>query len=276
MIQALRRVSQITCAVAANSYYTGLRARFIYDGPLKGFCVPLLNCYACPLGVFSCPIGSIQHFVGLHLVPFYVIGLLGIVGFLGGRIVCGWGCPFGFFQELMFKLSKVHYEIPYGLEYGRYVILVGVVLVITFITGEPWFCRLCPAGTLTAGIPWLILNPVNPVDGQVVVVSTFIGWLFAVKIVILAGFLALFTVTERPFCRIICPLGAIFSLFNRVSLLQLAHRPTEKCEKCGNCEAACLVSTNPTENINSTQCVRCLKCTKCKNNSATFVNRKVA
>lgn len=42
--------------LAANSYFNVLRTKIIYQGDLKGICLPLLNCYACPLATFSCPI----------------------------------------------------------------------------------------------------------------------------------------------------------------------------------------------------------------------------
>ena len=68
-------------------------------------------------------------------------------------------------------------------------------------------------------------------------------------------------VSMRPFCRTVCPLGAILGLFNKVSLLRLSI-DTGKCTACGNCVAACPVDIDPRERPNSPDCIRCLKCAK--------------
>ena len=83
-----RRLIQIISAVVANPYIPSLFTKGIYQGNLKGFCVPILNCYSCPLAIFACPIGSLQNFfasaranlaVGSYQLGLYVIGTLGVV-----------------------------------------------------------------------------------------------------------------------------------------------------------------------------------------------------
>jgi ferredoxin-type protein NapH len=94
-------IAQLTAAILANSYLPGfLRAR-IYKGPLKAICVPFLNCYSCPGAWGACPVGSFQSLAAgfSQTVSLYVVGLLTAVGALGGRVVCGWLCPFGFFRN---------------------------------------------------------------------------------------------------------------------------------------------------------------------------------
>ncbi len=241
----------------------GISSRFIYDGPMKGICVPFLNCYACPTAVFGCPLGILQHFILSSMIPFYAIGIIGVFGLLLGRMFCGWVCPFGLLQELMFKLSRVEIKLPENLKYVKYAILIIFVGLLTFITGQPWFCIFCPAGTLEAGIPWLIMDPINPADGQPVVIADFIGTLFYIKIFILVTLSALFVVSKQPFCKMFCPLGAIFSLFNRVSLVNIAYK--RSCKKCNACEPRCVMGIAHADRIHSKECIRCLRCTECKN-----------
>ena len=264
MIQKLRRICQICSLIVANSYVVGLISRFIYTGPLKSFCVPFLNCASCPVAVFACPIGVMQHFVGLHIIPFFLIGFIGLIALSVGRMTCGWICPFGFLQEMMFKISKKEIKIPDFLGFIKYAVLIFLVLLIPYFTGEPWFSKLCPVGTLTAAVPWLFLNPVNPFDGETVIVSSYISPLFFIKILILFLLLYLFTMSKRPFCKVFCPMGAIFSVFNKVSIFKLKYN-SSNCEMCELCEQECTAALSVTDDANSSHCVRCLKCTRCKN-----------
>ena len=65
----------------------------------------------------------------------------------------------------------------------------------------------------------------------------------------------------RPFCKYICPLGAFYSIFNKVSVFRyrIDH---DKCIHCGKCEKACQMEVNPVENPNSPECIRCGRCKK--------------
>ena len=156
-----RRICQFFCAALSNSYLVSLFSRTIYRGSLKGFCVPGLNCYACPLALFACPIGTIQHFVahGAYYITLYTIGILGITGALIGRMACGWICPFGLLQDLLFKIRSRKFSLPRWLRYGKYAALGILVLAIPLITKQAWFCKLCPAGGIEGAIPMLILDP---------------------------------------------------------------------------------------------------------------------
>jgi len=171
------------------------------------------NCYACPAAAFACPIGSLQHFAVIREIPFYVLGVLGLFGALWGRAACGW------------------FAIPY-------------------FTLEPWFCKLCPQGTLEAGIPQILLHPE---------LRPLIGWLFALKIVILLAFLVWMAVTSRPFCRWVCPLGAIWSPFNPLSAVRI-EVDSETCIACDRCQQVCPVNIRIHENADAAECVRCLEC----------------
>jgi polyferredoxin len=90
-----------------------------------------------------------------------------------------------------------------------------------------------------------------------------IGLLFALKIAVLMVFLGLFIVTRRPFCRTFCPLGAIYSFFNRISIMRMTVEG--ECVDCDLCVKVCPVEIRISDDPNSPDCVRCLKCTLCKN-----------
>lgn len=171
----------------SNGYLSILVSGQIYKGPLKGLCVPFLSCFACPLAIFSCPIGALQHFMAIRTVPLMLLGGIGMLGVTAGRMTCGWLCPFGLLQDLLHRLPGPKIEIPGPLRNLRYVVLVGLVLIVPYWTGSPWFSKLCPAGTLTAGIPWVI----GDYTGAMVLGD--IGSLFLLKLLILGAFLSIFS-----------------------------------------------------------------------------------
>ncbi len=256
-----RRIFQGIGAVLPNAYVQGFISASLYQGPLKNGCTPLLNCYACPSALLSCPIGTMQHFAATRTVPFYAIGTLSVVGASVGRMTCGTLCPFGALQDLLYKFRSWKFPIPPWARFLRYAVLAVLVFAVPFVTGESWFSKLCPAGTLAAGIPWATMNAG---------VRGMIGSLFWVKISILLSMVAVSAMAKRPFCRAACPLGAIFSLFNRTSLLQLAWDP-DSCTRCGKCQKICPVDIRPDRKPADPECLRCLDCTRCPSLKATTV-----
>jgi polyferredoxin len=195
--------------------------------------------------------------VAQHQFGLYVLGILGAVGSLIGRIPCGWLCPFGFIQELFYKIPTPKLQIPKFLSYFRYVVLALMVILLPLLIvdefgyGETWFCKwICPAGTLEAGIPLVALNAG---------IRSQIGFMFSWKMGILILFLAWMIFSQRPFCRTTCPLGAIFGLFNKASLFRMVV-DDEKCIQCNKCYRNCPVKVKVHETPNSPDCIRCLKC----------------
>jgi len=223
---------------------------------LHTMCAPVFHCYACPLSTFACPIGIIAQFSALHFFPLIAIGLLVTVGALFGSLVCGWVCPFGFLQDLAAKVPTRRFDLPKIAGHLRYVMLIGAVLAIPYFFGEghPLFvCRICPAGALEAAVPNMI--------GQVIAGERIV-WPNAVKLTILALFLIAIFFMRRPWCRLLCPLGAIFTLFNRFSAFFLRF-DTEECTQCERCHKLCKFGIEPEKAPNDLRCVRCLECTRC-------------
>jgi polyferredoxin len=226
-------------------------------------CSPVFHCYACPLATFACPIGVIAQFGALHIFPFIAIGLLVAVGAAFGSLVCGWVCPFGFLQDLVARAPTPKFDLPKVTGHFRYVMLIGTVLAIPYFFGEghPLFvCRICPAGALEAAVPNMVGQAIA---GQEVI------WPNALKLIILGLFLLAIFLMRRPWCRLLCPLGAIFSLFNRVSAFFLRF-DADECTHCERCHQLCEYGIQPEKTPNDLNCIRCLECTQCSPQALTL------
>ena len=223
---------------------------------LHNMCSPVFHCYACPLATFACPIGVIAQFSALHIFPFVAVGLLIVLGVLLGSLICGWACPFGFLQDLVAKVPTPKFDLPKWTGNLRYVVLIIAVLAVPYFWGEEhwlFICRVCPAGALEAAVPNMTGQAIA---GQKVV------WPNVLKLTILGLFLIAIFFVRRPWCRILCPLGAIFSLFNRVSAFFLRFN-VDKCTNCEQCHKLCEYGIEPEKSPNDLRCVRCLECTSC-------------
>lgn len=246
-----------------NGYATGFLQGKIYRGESKRICVPGLNCYSCPGALGACPIGSLQAVLGSSSfkVSCYVFGFLMLFGTLLGRLICGWLCPFGWAQDLLYKIPLFQKKktLPghHWLKKLPYVVLIVFVIllpsVVTGITGigDPWFCKyICPSGTLFGGIPLTAVN-----EG----LRTACGALFQWKTLLLLTILVLSIKYSRPFCKYVCPLGAIYGCFNPISFYRLKV-DEDKCVRCGKCQQACCADIPVWEKPNSPDCIRCGDC----------------
>ena len=259
----LRTAVQFCFTALTNGYAAGFARGTIWKGASKQFCVPGLNCYSCPGALGACPIGSFQAVLSdrNYHFAFYVAGFLLVVGALFGRFVCGWLCPFGLVQDLLhripFPLKQKKLPGDRWLKYLKYFILVGFVVVLPLTVldivgqGKPWFCKyICPSGTLFGGIPLLAANPG---------LRAALGWLFTWKAVLLVVLLVLSLVVYRPFCRYLCPLGAIYGLFNPIAFQRFSIDHS-RCTSCGACQKACPMDIPVHQHPNSPDCIRCGVC----------------
>jgi len=262
VIAPLRRASQLFGLLLANLNFAALFTQQIYQGVFKSVCLPFLYCHSCPLAGFACPIGVMQHYAAIRSFPFLLVGEFIIVGLIGGRLICGWICPVGLFQEILYKIKSSKISLPTGFTIVPYAVFAVFVVILPFITTEHWFSKLCPVGTLTAGIPWVLWNPINPTTGAPTIEPGRVGLLFAVKLIILGIALWLFVAAKRPFCRYVCPLGLFWSLFNKVSIVRM--EVDEGCTRCDACRRKCPEDAKLYEDPNPQECIRCFECTDCK------------
>lgn len=262
-ISKVRLLIQAAFTALSNGYVKGFAHGKIYQGDLKYVCVPGMNCYSCPGALGSCPIGTLQSTLSSweHKISLYVFGLISLFGVIFGRFICGFLCPFGLIQDLLFKIPFVKkvrkLKGEKFLRGIRFLILaVFVIILPMFIIditglGKPWFCKyICPVGTLEGGIPLVLMNES---------LRSAIGFLFKWKVAILIAILFFSIIIYRPFCRYICPLGAIYGIYNKISFVRY-RVDKSKCTKCGLCQKKCELSIKVYENPNSMDCIRCGKC----------------
>ena len=268
-----RSVIQCLSTLLYNANLPGFIQGRIYRGPLKSVCVPGLNCYSCPGAVGACPLGSLQSSLSgviLHF-PFYVLGLLIIFGVLFGRLICGWACPFGLVQELLYKLPTPKIKLSPALQ--RFTLLKYVITVLFMVVlplayyyadgiGIPAFCKfICPAGILEAALPLAAIKPS---------IRNALGALFSWKLLLLIIILATSTFIYRPFCRFLCPLGAIYSLFNRLSVYGIKV-DLDKCIGCDKCLHHCPMQCRK---VGDKECINCGACAEVCPTKAISLGKK--
>ena len=180
-----------------------------------------------------CSIGSIQnvalaiadhtYILPISVLLFFILPI--IFTFLFGRVFCAGVCPFGALQELVnIKNYRLSRSVTAMLGVIPWIYLIFAVLYA--VTRSSFIiCRFDPfIGIFRLGGDFgLILF-----GGLLLVASIFTG---------------------RPFCRFICPYGALLSLFSKVSIwkVQITKQGCINCELCHN---ACPVDAirSPYEN----------------------------
>lgn len=254
-----RKLLQIIALGCSNVHVLNFKDGRLYTGKWKQFCNPGLNCYSCPAAGFACPIGALQAVNGSmrFSFSFYVVGLLLAFGTLLGRAVCGWLCPFGLLQELIHKIPSPKLHLKKVFLYPKYIILVVFVFILPVAVtdymgmGKPAFCQyICPAGTLEGGLFLLAAHES---------LRRAVGTLFSLKMAILILTIIGCVFIYRFFCRVLCPLGAIYGLFNRISIFHLEVN-SNRCTGCGKCRKVCGMEVDPVKNPDSAECIRCGAC----------------
>jgi len=203
-------------------------------------------------GLFGCPFSI--PFVLCQICPtpctFYLIrpwlfGGIITTSPLTGRVFCGLICPIGNVGSLLYRFRGKKFSVSgvgARLKYMRY----GAVILFLYMMFEA---------------AWISLD-LRRVEGF---------WSFMIEnrdemtIVIIAAvlmFLILSTLIYRPWCRYLCPIGTLLSMFNRFSLLSFDRDPDE-CLECDACRMSCPL--NLQDSSDSTDCFRCLSCyTACR------------
>ncbi len=256
-----RRLIQLYVALLYNANIKGFVTGNIYKGATKRLCVPGLNCYSCPGAVMACPLGALQNAFAQSgtRAPYYVIGILLLLGLLLGRTICGFLCPIGLGQELLYKIKTPKLKksrVTRVFSYLKYVLLVALVVAVPLMygvfaqTAVPGFCKyVCPAGTL-GGAVMLLIHPSNA-DLYGMLGGLF-TWKFAVLVAVMVASVFIF----RFFCRFLCPLGAIYGFFNRFALFGV-KLDKSKCTDCGLCLNVCKMDI---KRVGDHECINCGEC----------------
>lgn len=255
-----RKIIQVICAILYNCNITGFAKGKIYQGDGKGVCVPGLNCYSCPGAAFSCPLGSLQTALlsSKYKFPYYILGMLLLFGVVLGRVICGFLCPFGLIQELLYKIpTKKLKKNKWTRRFSvlKYIILAVFVIGIPLFLAVPGFCKyICPAGTLEGGVFLVALDKR---------LQALAGGLFSWKMMVLAVVIISAVFIFRSFCRFLCPLGAFYGLFHKVSVMGMKV-DEEKCNGCNACVYHCKLDVKQVGDRECVQCGECMdSCNKC-------------
>lgn len=255
-----RRLIQVYAALLFNANLKGYITGYIYKGDLKNVCTPGLNCYSCPGASGACPLGALQNSLASSgkTAPYYVFGIIMLYGLMFGRWICGFLCPFGLIQELFHKIPTPKIKkgrITRILSFFKYVVLVFFVILLPLAYAFrnfplPGFCKyICPAGTLE-GAMGLLSNRVN--ESYLRMLGPLFTWKFLLMISILVACVFIF----RFFCRFLCPLGALYGLFNKISLVGV-KLDRAGCTDCGLCVGKCKMDI---KHVGDAECIQCGEC----------------
>ncbi len=250
-----RRLIQVYAALLYNANIKGFVQGRIFTGGTKNLCAPGLNCYSCPGAVSACPLGALQNALSSSdkTVPFYMLGIIALFGITLARTICGFLCPVGLGQELLYKIKTPKLKknrVTRVLSYIKYVLLVGLVVILPIMLHSPTFCKyICPAGTFGGGIG-LLLHPEN---GDF---FDSLASLFTWKFGLLVAIVVLCVFCYRAFCRFLCPLGALYGLFNRIALMGV-KLDQSKCTDCGLCLTHCKMDIS---RVGDHECIECGEC----------------
>lgn len=342
--------------------YTALLSTWILNLGMFGvkfrtICSPGFNCHGCPWATGACPIGVSAYGTAVRNVPAFALGSTLLTGALFGRHVCGYVCPFGLFQDILYRIPTKKLTLPRFTRYFKYAALALLVFIFPYLLGfkssgyvqiqnaslerkekgtisvaatirnpgtepvtspaldviyrakkdgktlekisksfagttvEPaaslalpgftipdrfseatlaiespqsvvdqsplidflYYCKICPAGTLTATIPSYFTKSRTGSAGM------FKGHILRLGILIF--FLVLMVLVTRPFCQTFCPLGAFYALTTRFSLIRLST-DRDACIACGKCNKVCPVNLDVPREVGGPECIACSDCMK--------------
>lgn len=250
-----RRIIQLYTALLYNANIKGFFNGQIYKGPTKNLCVPGINCYSCPGAVGACPLGALQNALSASdtRLPAYIFGIVILFGLLLGRTICGFLCPIGLGQDLLYKIKTPKLKknkVTYALSYLKYVLLIALVVIVPLVFAVPGFCEfICPAGTFEGGFG-LLSNQAN--EGLLAILGPLFTWKFTVLVLVAVGSIFIF----RIFCRFLCPLGALYGFFCRIAMLGV-KLDKNKCTDCGLCISVCKMDI---KRVGDRECIHCGAC----------------
>ena len=142
---------------------------------------------------------------------------------IGSKVICGWACPFGALQELIYHLPILRKlkrrRIPFAVSNTiRGLLFIAALLVLFGIVGGK-----------EGFVIYHYINPFNLFNFDIETIS--VGIVIVVSLVVSLGF-------YRPFCQFICPFGLLSWLLERVSIFRV-RIDHNRCINCGACDRAC-------------------------------------
>ncbi|MBS7655934.1 4Fe-4S binding protein [Candidatus Bathyarchaeota archaeon] len=292
-IWPFRRIAQIFFFFVFNALIFN-RIIFYWNIKPSTLHLPVLVSINSPLSAFCGVFDVIQASASQGIFPLLSIAIILVLGVLIGRALCSWGCPIGFIQELIFEIKGERVTQISFKTHNQAVKLKFIILALTILVSATvclsvhfniWvsyrealgdfakgpFFIFSPDGILFGTLPYLISSAIfNKGFSNL---EIFQIYLLAFKMFILGLFFAGAYKISLFWCRYICPLGALMSIFGKVSFLSL-NRSLTKCEKCPECVKACPMQIKildyPWGKFNHQECILCFRCVDaCKHKALT-------
>ena len=290
-IETARKITQFCCFLLFNAVVFGI-------GPWPVI-LPVLGTLGTPTKTVLEAFGTLQWMLFELLIPFLALTSIILFAVLVSRSLCGWVCPFGFVQDLLGYVKKVHTKVSprthKTMVNVKYLILAATLFVSGTLAvlvaagvgqsykaalGEDFsrapFNALSPADTLFGVLPRIVLESRHGIatlmettgsDAWGTVVNGILSapLLLWVRLAIMIGIIVLAVYIPRSWCRYFCPNGALMGLLGHFSFLGLKRDPI-KCTKvgCRLCVEVCPTMVPildlPWEKFNHPDCIYCLKC----------------
>lgn len=195
----------------------------------------------------------------LILRSFNITAILLLTTFFFGRIFCGYACPLGAIQELMSK-----FQFNSNLKDQKNKKTIALNPKITFYIRISYFIIF-----MVSGIVWglAVVQYLNVFEGFKIIKNP--GFPIIGIPAILIGIIIISSIfIYRPWCRLLCPFGALADLTSRVSLFKL--RRTDACNDCGLCEKIC-PTQEAERDAHKGECYLCNRCVEiCPQNAIEF------
>ncbi len=227
--------------------YLTLGTFFLYDFYLR-------EAHLCTVGAPQRVLLRFQELIKGHFPEWGLLFFVPILFTLVfGRIYCGFVCPYGAYQEFLSLITKKKLKIPEKIDkntrYLKYLFLI--VLLVSAIYFEE------VVGEEYDPFKYLFRS-----QGSSITIALLVALTIASLII------------YRPWCKYVCPLGAIYTLLSRISWFRIEYNK-ERCISCALCDRACGMQAIKCGEVNSYECIRCGDCLKaCKHAVLSFVSNK--
>ena len=218
--------------------------------------IPLLNEYA--IKTIS-PIQGVEYFYTFitkevftrdFLLPSLIImSTVCILGIFFGPVLCGWVCPLGSFQDLISRLGKKLFKDKYdnfvkpSIDKGlRLLRIISLLFVITALIFN--------------------ITDVGKYDPAKAMYNIFVGKFETAGLIVLLIATVFSLFIKRPYCRYLCPYGALVGFSNLIRIFTIRRNP-DRCSDCNKCNHACPMKLYPgkASELRDVQCISCLECT---------------
>ena len=216
-----------------------------------------------PAGVEAwLPIASLMNLKALILTgqvpPIHAAGMFMLIAFLAISLLyrkafCSWICPIGTISEWLWETGRAWFgrtfEAPRWLDIplrSLKYILLSLFLYVVLAMPVPEMRAFLDS-------PYGLVADVKMLD--------FFRRMGQATAVTLAVLVVLSLVVKNPWCRYLCPYGALMGLIALVSPSRIT-RNADACIDCGKCAKACPsgLPVDVLASVRSAECTACMSC----------------